>query len=279
MDSKRAPRRESRARGAASGITLPSPTWLVDRILFRDGLIYRGKRLVNWDPELQTAVADDECYDEEIDAGFYYLRYPLVRGRDGVHGEAFGIRDSAFVAPPNAECRTPNAVSPITWAELKHRGYPGAEQHPGEDQAYLTVATTRPETYLGDTAVAVNPKDPRTNALRGLCVELPLVGRVIPIVEDDYVVMPAKDPDAEGVDAKAKFATGFLKVTPAHDPNDYDIGNRHKLAVINVMAPDASISDKHGWTDVGDAHLFVGLSREDARKKAKQQKKARKQNR
>jgi len=207
--------------------------------LFRDGLIYRGKRLVNWDPLTQTALADDEVVNEEIDGNFYYLRYPLVH----------------------------KTGAPVTWSELARAGYPSASSHSGDQPAWVTVATTRPETYLGDTAVAINPQDPRAHALRGLHVTLPLVGRVIPIVEDDYVVMPAKDPDAEGVDPKAKFATGFLKVTPAHDPNDYDIGQRHKLGIINVMAPDASISDKHGWTDVGDAHLFIGLSREDARKK------------
>lgn len=209
--------------------------------LFKDGLIYRGKRLVNWDPQTQTALADDEVVMEEIEGAFYYLRYPLVR--------AMGNN------------------APITWSELARLGYPGADQHAPNQQAWVTVATTRPETYLGDTAVAINPDDPRAKALKGMHVELPLVGRVIPIIEDSYVVMPAKDPNAEGVDPKAKFATGFLKVTPAHDPNDYDIGQRHKLDMINIMAPDASISDKHGWPpgDVGDAHLFIGKSREDAR--------------
>jgi valyl-tRNA synthetase len=217
--------------------------------LFRDGLIYRGKRLVNWDPATQTALADDEVEMEEIDGAFYYLRYPLVRGSGASH-------------------------VPVTWSELGALGYPGASKHPGDERAWVTVATTRPETYLGDTAVAINPQDPRAGALRGMHVQLPLVGRVIPIVEDDYVVRPLSAEEIEAaekagtpIDPKAKFATGFLKVTPAHDPNDWEIGQRHKLAVINVMAPDASISDKHGWTDVGDAHLFVGLSREDARKK------------
>ncbi len=113
---------------------------------------------------------------------------------------------------------------------------------------HITVATTRPETMLGDTAVAINPRDPRAAALRGKKVKLPIVGRVIPIIEDEYVVLP--DPTSE--DAKARFATGFLKVTPAHDPNDWEIGRRHNLPVVNVMAPDGSISDKHGWQDASE---------------------------
>ncbi len=199
--------------------------------LFKDGLIYRGKRLVNWDPALQTAVADDECYDEEIDGSFYYLRYPLV--------EAVTLADGTRVD-------------------------------------HITVATTRPETYLGDTAVAVNPKDPRAGALVGKSVRLPLVGRVIPIIADDYVVLPEAlaTSDEERNDPKAKMATGFLKVTPAHDQNDYELGQRHKDAIeaagnpvlINIFAPDATISDKHGWSDVNDARPFVGKKREEARK-------------
>jgi valyl-tRNA synthetase len=207
--------------------------------LFKDGLIYRGKRLVNWDPALQTAVADDECYEEDVDTSFWYLRYPLV------HGD-----------------------SPVTWNELATKGYPGADSMPGDEPAYVTVATTRPETYMGDTAVAINPHDPRAGALRGLSVRLPLLGRVIPIIEDSYVVLPKAmaRTEEEAKDAKAEFATGFLKVTPAHDPNDYEIGQRHALAMINMMSPDGRVSDKHGWTDLGDAHLFVGKTMAEARK-------------
>ncbi len=178
-------------------------------VLFRDGLIYRGKRLVNWDPATRTALSDDEVEMEEVQGHMWYLRYPLSDG-----------------------------------------------------SGHVTVATTRPETMLGDTAVAVNPNDPRAAELAGKHVVLPIVGRTIPIVEDDYVVMA--DPDSS--DPKAKFATGFLKVTPAHDPNDWDIGLRHNLDVINVLGPDGAISDQHGWTDVSEsAQQFVGLSREDAR--------------
>jgi valyl-tRNA synthetase len=238
-------------------------------ILFRDGLIYRGKRLVNWDPALQTAVADDECYDEEIDGHFYYLRYPLVH--------ALALEPGATRAGAGKGHTHEIDPKPVTWDELAARGYPGANDHPADQQAWITVATTRPETYLGDTAVAINPHDPRAKALRGMFVELPLVGRVIPIVEDSYVVLPERYArnDEEKNDPKAKMATGFLKVTPAHDPNDYEIGMRHGLPMVNMMGPDGRVSDKHGWTDVGDAHLLVGLPREKARAKVVEEFKAR----
>jgi valyl-tRNA synthetase len=241
--------------------------------LFRDGLIYRGKRLVNWDPVLQTAVADDECYDEEINGSFYYLRYPLVAA--AANGQMAklpnGQMDKSDGASASGGHLKDGAARPVTWGELARRGYPGAEAHDADSQAWITVATTRPETYLGDTGVAINPHDTRATALRGLSVELPLVGRVVPIIEDEYVVLPRKMAEELGreedaKDAKSEFASGFLKVTPAHDQNDYELGQRHKLAMINVMAPDASISDKHGWTDIRDAHIFVGKKREEARK-------------
>ena len=177
-------------------------------ILFQDGLIYRGKRLVNWDPVTRTALADDEVEMEEIEGHMWYLKYPLEDG-----------------------------------------------------SGHVTVATTRPETMLGDTAVAINPKDARAEELVGKTIRLPIVDRIIPIIADDYVIME----DEESDDPKAKFASGFLKVTPAHDPNDWDIGIRHDLDVINVLGPDGSISDEHGWDDISpSARQFVGLSREEA---------------
>ena len=131
---------------------------------------------------------------------------------------------------------------------------------------HVTVATTRPETMLGDTAVAVNPADPRARYLVGKQVCLPIVGRVIPIIADEHVVLP--NPESE--DEKARFSTGFLKVTPAHDPDDWQIGQRHNLPVINIMAPDGSISDKYGWTDWDqiknpDVESLIGLDRFEAR--------------
>ena len=136
----------------------------------------------------------------------------------------------------------------------------------GKKIEYVTVATTRPETMLGDTAVAMNPDDPRAKYLVGKKVRLPIVGRIIPIIADEHVVLP--NPKSE--DEKAKFSTGFLKVTPAHDPDDWAIGQRHNLEVINVMAPDGSISDKFGWTDWEqiknpDVENLIGMDRFEAR--------------
>ena len=178
--------------------------------LFKDGLIYRGKRLVNWDPATQTVLADDEVEHRSVAGFFWYMQYPLADGT-----------------------------------------------------GHVTVATTRPETMLGDTAIAMNPTDPRAKALVGKMVRLPIVGREIPIIADEHVVLPNPESD----DEKAKFSTGFLKVTPAHDPDDWAIGQRHDLEIINVMAPDGSISDKHGWEDCDteEAQNLLGMDRFEAR--------------
>jgi len=185
--------------------------------LFADGLIYRGKRLVNWDPATQTVLADDEVEHEEVRGYFWYMRYPLVE--------------------------------PVEIG--------------GERIEHLTVATTRPETMLGDTAVAMHPSDPRAGILVGRQVRLPIVGRIIPIIADEHVVLP--NPDSE--DEKARFSTGFLKVTPAHDPDDYQIGQRHALPMVNVLAPDGSVSDRHGWEDADapEAQNLIGMDRFEAR--------------
>jgi len=185
--------------------------------LFKDGLIYRGKRLVNWDPATQTVLADDEVEHELVQGHFWYLRYPLIEPVDAA----------------------------------------------GRRIEYVTVATTRPETMLGDTAVAMNPSDKRAEYLIGKKVRLPIVGRIIPIIADEHVVLPNPDSD----DEKARFSTGFLKVTPAHDPDDWEIGQRHGLEIINVMAPDGSISDKYGWGDATEpeAQSLLGMDRFEAR--------------
>jgi valyl-tRNA synthetase len=149
--------------------------------LYNEGLIYRGKRLVNWDPKLHTAVSDLEVVQEEEDGFMWHIRYPLVE-KDSVHG-------------------------------LTH----------------LTVATTRPETMLGDVAVMVHPEDERYKHLIGKQVMLPLCERTIPIIADEYV-------DKE-------FGTGVVKVTPAHDFNDYAVGLRHKLEMISILTLDAKINE------------------------------------
>ncbi|MBD2858168.1 valine--tRNA ligase [Spongiibacter sp. KMU-158] len=183
--------------------------------LYDDGLIYRGKRLVNWDPKLHTAISDLEVENKDEKGFMWHFRYPLADG---------------------------------------------ATTSEGKD--YLVVATTRPETMLGDTAVAVNPADERYQSLIGKFITLPLVNRRIPIVADDYV-------DRE-------FGTGCVKITPAHDFNDYAVGQRHKLPMINIMTIDAAIrdtaevfnSDSTANSDI-DASLpsaYAGLDRSDARK-------------
>jgi valyl-tRNA synthetase len=160
--------------------------------LYDEGLIYRGKRLVNWDPVLHTALSDLEVLSADEDGQLWHFRYPLASG-DG----------------------------------------------------HLIVATTRPETMLGDSAVAVHPDDDRYRHLVGQEIVLPIVGRRIPIIADDYV-----DPE---------FGTGCVKITPAHDFNDYDIGKRHDLPMFNVLTDDAAMND-----EVPEA--YRGLDRFDARR-------------
>ncbi|WP_292931245.1 valine--tRNA ligase [Noviherbaspirillum sp.] len=160
--------------------------------LYEQGLIYRGKRLVNWDPKLHTAVSDLEVVSEEEDGNMWHIRYPLADG-----------------------------------------------------SGHITVATTRPETMLGDVAVAVDPTDERYTHLVGKLLKLPLTDREIPIIADDYV-------DKE-------FGTGCVKITPAHDFNDYAIGQRHQLAQINIMTLDAKINENA-------PAKYHGMDRYDARK-------------
>ena len=146
--------------------------------LHEKGLIYRGVRMVNWDPVAQTALSDEEVLHKEINSKLYYVRYKVE----------------------------------------------------GTDDEWVTVATTRPETILGDSAVCFNPDDSRYKHLKGKKVLVPIVNRVVPIIFDEYV-------DSE-------FGTGCLKITPAHDQNDYAIGIKHNLEVIDVISNDGTMSDK-----------------------------------
>ncbi|HEV7608616.1 MAG TPA: valine--tRNA ligase [Steroidobacteraceae bacterium] len=161
--------------------------------LHEEGLIYRGKRLVNWDPVLLTAVSDLEVLSEEENGSLWHIRYPLAEGK-----------------------------------------------------GHVVVATTRPETLLGDTAVAVSPDDERYQALVGKRLTLPLTGRTIPVIADSYV--------------DAAFGSGAVKITPAHDFNDYEMGQRHSLPQINIFTPDAKLNENA-------PERFRGLDRFVARKK------------
>ncbi|MFT3741601.1 MAG: valine--tRNA ligase [Gammaproteobacteria bacterium] len=164
--------------------------------LYQQGLLYKGKRLVNWDPVLRTAISDLEVHSEEESGQLWHIRYPLAQ--------------------------------------------------PQGNLSYIVVATTRPETLLGDTAVAVHPEDERYQALIGQQLQHPLTGRLIPIVADTYV-----DP---------AFGTGCVKITPAHDFNDFALGQRHQLPVINILTPSAHINE------LAPAE-YQGLERFEARRK------------
>ncbi len=160
--------------------------------LYNKGLIYRGARMVNWDPKALTAVSDEEVIYKEVQSKLYYLNYPIE----------------------------------------------------GSDNEFVTIATTRPETILGDTAVCVNPNDERYSHLKGKKVLVPLINRSIPIIYDEYVEMD--------------FGTGALKITPAHDINDYNIGMKHKLESIDIFNPDGTLND--------NAQLYIGKDRFAVRK-------------
>ena len=177
--------------------------------LYNKGLIYRGVRMVNWDPKALTALSDEEVIYKEEHSKLYYLKYYVadddMTGETGAEGEAV------------------------------HRDAQG--------RRYAVVATTRPETIMGDTAMCINPADPKNQWLKGKKVIVPLVGRVIPVIQDDYV-------DVE-------FGTGCLKVTPAHDVNDYMLGEKYNLPSIDIFNDNGTLSEAAG--------LYVGMDRFDVR--------------
>ncbi len=177
--------------------------------LYEKGLIYRGLRMINWDPKALTALSTEEVIYREEKSKLYYLKYYVV--------------DQEAV---------------------KLTGCEGEVAHRDERGYYAVVATTRPETIMGDTAMCINPKDPKNQWLKGHRVIVPLVGREIPVIEDRYV-------DIE-------FGTGCLKVTPAHDVNDYNLGKTHNLETIDIFNADGTISEAGG--------LYVGMDRMDVRR-------------
>ena len=176
--------------------------------LYNKGLIYRGLRMVNWDPKALTALSTEEVIYKEEQSHLFHLKYYV----DGSVPDGFPVGDNVI--------------------HKDERGY------------YAVVATTRPETIMGDTAMCINPKDPKNQWLKGRKVIVPLVNRVIPVIEDRYV-------DIE-------FGTGCLKVTPAHDTNDYMLGKTHNLETIDIFNPDGTISEQ--------SPLYVGMDRMDCRK-------------
>ena len=212
--------------------------------LFKDGLIYRGKRLVNWDTFLQTSISDDEIYHETVKTSLWHVRYPIVDGGNGLTTE-----DTESTERNAEEKRTasssPSGISSVPSVS----SVVNSSSHP----TFMVVATTRPETMLGDTAVAVHSQDPRWNWAIGKHVRLPLTDRLIPIIADDILVDP-------------KFGTGVVKVTPAHDPNDYAVWQRHKgqadeIDIINILTPDGRLADDPRWKP------YAGMKREAARMK------------
>ena len=176
--------------------------------LYNKGLIYRGLRMVNWDPKAQTALSNEEVIYREEKSKLYYLKYYVAEDT----GATTGVE-----------------------GEVIHQDAKGR---------YAVVATTRPETIMGDTAMCINPKDPKNGWLKGQKVIVPLVGRVIPVIEDRYV-------DIE-------FGTGCLKVTPAHDVNDYNLGRTHNLETIDIFNANGTLSEAAG--------LYVGQDRMEVRK-------------
>ncbi len=178
--------------------------------LYEKGLIYRGLRMVNWDPQNRTALSNDEVYFQEEHSKLYYLKYYVAD--DDMSG-ATGADE-----------------------EVVHTD--------AEGRRYAVVATTRPETIMGDTAMCINPKDPKNTWLKGKRVIVPLVGREIPVIEDRYV--------------EIEFGTGCLKVTPAHDPNDYMLGKKHNLQTIDIFNEDGTVSEEGG--------MYIGMDRFDVRK-------------
>ena len=182
--------------------------------LYKKGQIYRGVRMVNWDPQGKTAVSDEEVIRKEVNQKLYYIQYRLVNN-EIVSGELSEVSEDSITHH-----------SPLT-------------------TDYLTIATTRPETIMADAAICINPNDERYLHLHGKRVLIPLIGREIPVILDEYVTMD--------------FGTGCLKVTPAHDLNDYELGQKHNLPVIDILNDDGTLNE--------NAQILVGEDRFAARKK------------
>ena len=198
--------------------------------LYNKGLIYRGLRMVNWDPKAQTALSNEEVIYKEEKSKLYYLKYYVVETHPNPSLYGGASENSLPIEGEMSEGQRGSAEGMVIHKDDK--GY------------YAVVATTRPETIMGDTAMCINPKDPKNTWLKGQKVIVPLVGREIPVIEDRYV-------DIE-------FGTGCLKVTPAHDTNDYMLGKKHNLETIDIFNPDGTLSPEAG--------MYVGMDRVEVRR-------------
>ena len=188
--------------------------------LYNKGLIYRGLRMVNWDPERQTALSDEEVIYQEEHSKLYYLKYYVVEG--------LGVEELSSLGEENVI-------------------------HQDEKGYYAVVATTRPETIMGDVAMCINPKDPKNQWLKGKHVIVPKVGRVIPVIEDRYV--------------EIEFGTGCLKVTPAHDVNDYALGQKYDLTTYDIFTADAHVNVEGLEPEMyNNVAAYQGMDRFDCRK-------------
>ena len=189
--------------------------------LYNKGLIYRGLRMVNWDPERQTALSDEEVIYQEEHSKLYYLKYYVLEGEEAKGEEAKGVEGNVI--------------------------------HKDEKGYYAVVATTRPETIMGDVAMCINPKDPKNQWLKGKHVIVPKVGRVIPVIEDRYV--------------EIEFGTGCLKVTPAHDVNDYALGQKYNLTTYDIFTADAHVNVEGLEPEMyNNVAAYQGMDRFDCRK-------------
>jgi len=189
--------------------------------LYNKGYIYRGFRMVNWDPIGKTALSDEEVIYREVNSKLYYIKYKL--------------EDSSEIRNSKPEIRNPKSeIRNAESADTRH-----------QTDEYITIATTRPETILGDTAICVNPKDDRYKFLKEKRALVPFINKAIPVIYDEYVDM--------------EFGTGCLKVTPAHDPNDYELGVKYKLHSIDILNDDGTLNE--------NAERYIGEDRFAARKK------------
>ena len=226
--------------------------------LYNKGKLYRGLRMVNWDPEAKTVLSNEEVIHGEEDSFLYHVRYKI--DHEGASSPELGRLEREITKLKRAVASYKSlSIGKGTYYRASYQNLRNLlakleKEYAAKNEAYnwLTIATKRPETIMGDTAIAVHPDDPRYTHLKGKKAIVPLIGRKVPIIFDDYVDM--------------EFGTGALKVTPAHDPNDYEIGQRHNLEVVDTIADDGTMNEK--------AQIHIGKDRFEARDLVKEDLKA-----